>query len=196
MLFSAGTALSRRSSAIAGSWSPFQFISPTRLRTLRFPTVNEHRYSVRLITRASRVVHRSTARSRAGDGHAFPGRFNSASAEREPTGPRGGPAGLVRSTDTVLCVAKTSSGPDERVKRRRTALLMFALRVADQAKPPQISEKTAGKNGLWRPERHRPRLSYAPVERRRPHSGAQTAKITAGSTDASERYAASRQLYR
>jgi hypothetical protein len=35
-----------------------------------------------------------------------------------------------------LCVAKTSSGPDERVKRPRTALFMFAVRVADQAKPP------------------------------------------------------------
>jgi hypothetical protein len=52
--------------------------------------------------------------------------------------------------------------------------LCFAVRVADQAKPPQIREKTAGKDRLRRPERHQPRLSYgwrAPVERRRPHSG-------------------------
>jgi hypothetical protein len=31
---------------------------------------------------------------------------------------------------------------------------MFAVRVADQAKPPQISEKTAGKNRLWRQRPH------------------------------------------
>jgi transposase len=39
--------------------------------------------------------------------------------------------------------AKTSSGPDERVKRRRPALLMFAVCVADQAKPSPISEKNS-----------------------------------------------------
>ena len=88
-----------------------------------------------------------------------------------------------RAVISSLCVAKTPFGLDERVKRRRTALLMFAVRVADQAKPPQISEKTGGKNRLWRPERHRPRLSYgwrAPVERRRPHSGGRPQRAQQG----------------
>jgi hypothetical protein len=59
-------------------------------------------------------------------------------------------------------------------------------------------EKAVGKNRLWRPERHRPPFSHGlrgPVAsstalRRR------TAKNSIESVDASELYAASRQLYR
>jgi hypothetical protein len=60
---------------------------------------------------------------------------------------------------------------------------MFAVRVADQAKPPQISEKKAGENRLRRPERHQPHLSNgwrAPVERRRLHSGARLQRAQQG----------------
>jgi len=98
----------------------------------------------------------------------------------------------------LVRVAKTSFDPEDSLSNG-AALPMLRGTCSSPGQTAADGEKTVGKNRLWRPGRHRPPFPHelrGPVERRRQHSGARPQKNNIESRDASELYAASRQLYR